>query len=58
MSEIPMKQFEALQARVNKNVTLLTLLVFYGSYPVQYLVNITIARALGPDNYGDFSVSR
>ena len=58
MSEIPMKQFEALQARVNKNVTLLTLLVFYGSYPVQYLVNITIARALGPANYGDFSVSR
>jgi len=46
------------QETIAQNETLLTLLVYFGSYPILYFVNIMLTRTLGPANYGDFAVTR
>ena len=58
MTDLETTKAKTFQAIVAQNETLLTLLVFFGSYPILYLVNILLARTLGAANYGDFAVTR
>ncbi len=53
-----MKLGGAFQGALEKHETPLTLLVFLGSYPIIYTVNILLTRALGPEDYGDYAVTR
>ncbi len=43
---------------IDSHETMLTLLVFFGSYPLLYAVNVMLSRALGAADYGDFAVTR
>ena len=58
MTDLETTKAKTFQAIVAQNETLLTLLVYFGSYPVLYFVNIMLTRTLGPANYGDFAVTR
>ena len=40
------------------NRTLITLLVYFGSYPLLYAMNVLLSRELGAADYGDFAVTR
>jgi O-antigen/teichoic acid export membrane protein len=44
--------------RLTDNKTLITLLVYFGSYPLLYFMNVLLSRELGAADYGDFAVTR